>query len=282
MKNTVKRSTDLPQLDSKEFNELLAIYGSKRNQTKLITSLEQFISIVDKIVKEWESKHEEFIYPWFRGHSSINHNLLPSIYRKEELFLYEDSYRQDFMYKSHPYLDQTYYKPSNDLEWYFLMQHYGMPTRLLDWTEGSLIALHFALNYSLGDDNPCVWILNPFELNKHFHKKDILFTDEKILDKYISRVFSDTVLPINPIALMPKINSKRIAAQKGCFLLFGKNKVDLSKFKSKTDFLKRIDIDRNSVEQIKDSLTITGITESLIFPELSGLAKEITQYWRTV
>ena len=46
-------------------------------------------------------------------------------------------------------------------QWLFLARHAGLPTRLLDWSEGALIALHFALK----DPNPVVWMLNPLDLN---------------------------------------------------------------------------------------------------------------------
>ena len=35
-------------------------------------------------------------------------------------------------------------------EWYFFMQHYGAPTRLLDWSDGDCLSLHFALAHSAG------------------------------------------------------------------------------------------------------------------------------------
>jgi len=46
-------------------------------------------------------------------------------------------------------------------QWLFLARHAGLPTRLLDWSESSLIALHFALK----ETNPVVWMLNPLDLN---------------------------------------------------------------------------------------------------------------------
>ena len=247
-----------------------------------VKSLEEFIRSVDDITRTWEDECGDFIYPWFRGHANCSFSLLPSIYRDSKLIENEDSYRQDFMFKAHPFLDQSYYKPTNDLEWYFLMQHYGLPTRLLDWTEGSLIALHFAINYKREDDNsnPCVWVLNPHEFNKKFTGVDEIFTDGKYLGKYISKLWSKTSLPKNPVAIQPQINSKRISSQKGCFMMYGADRNDITKEQDLQKHLIKIEIDIEPLEEIIDSLIVTGITESIIYPELSGLAREIQQYYR--
>lgn len=245
-----------------------------------VRSLAEFIQIVDSIVDFWTKENGSFIYPWFRGHSNEGFSLLPSIYRNSNLFKNEDVYREDFIFKAYPFLDNSFYRPTTDLEWYFLMQHYGLPTRLLDWTEGSLIALHFAINYKKDDQNPCVWVLNPFGFNKVFTKKQQIYRDENILNRYLFKPWSKQKLARKPIAILPLINSKRLYSQKGCFMIFGSEQIDLAKEKEDDQYLLKIKIDFDALEKIRDSLVVAGVTESTIFPELSGLSKEIVHYYR--
>jgi hypothetical protein len=42
----------------------------------------------------------------------------------------------------------------------------------LDWTEGALIALYFAVRHNAGDEDAAVWMLNPYKLNKPLIGKD--------------------------------------------------------------------------------------------------------------
>lgn len=82
----------------------------------------------------------------FRGVSDSSYQLIPSIgLRKakslEWLYSFEKQIFEDFKQKAFRFMS---HEPRNDYEWLFLAQHYGIPTRLLDWTENPLVALYFA------------------------------------------------------------------------------------------------------------------------------------------
>jgi hypothetical protein len=109
-----------------------------------------FIKCLERIKQDWESKKDGDPGLWFRGSRISSWTLVPNLYRSylpvKQLLEREDEIREEFVRRA-PSL--TSYNPRNAWEWYFLMQHYSAPTRLLDWTEDPQIALYFALKTSL-------------------------------------------------------------------------------------------------------------------------------------
>ena len=119
---------------------------------------------------------------WFRGQNKTIYPLLPSLYRNRKRvetgggleMLYEEEIRvQHYMAKNFHLLQAV---PSTKMEWLEVMQHHGIKTRLLDWSESAIHSVLFALESFFDgkayDDEyrhqctPCVWILDPSKLNK--------------------------------------------------------------------------------------------------------------------
>src|SRR5688572_17743847 len=93
----------------------------------IIESIADFIIEIKRIRNSWSSK-ETYANIWFRGSDDASLELLPGAYWREECD--EFNIAATFKAMSPMLLDQ---QPQNDWEWYYLMQHYGIPTRLLDW-----------------------------------------------------------------------------------------------------------------------------------------------------
>lgn len=82
----------------------------------------------------------------FRGVADARFDLIPSVGRwtgpANHRAGYEKDLLEEFKRKGVGYTERM---PSNDWDWLFLAQHYGLPTRLLDWSTSPLVALFFAL-----------------------------------------------------------------------------------------------------------------------------------------
>lgn len=122
-------------------DSLFTVINNVSTNIKLISTVQEFLPHLKMIEDKWNEKRL-----WFRGLSHSNYHLEPSIYRKNIWKYNIDDAREiytEFLRRAKPYITTQY--QYSKWEWYHLMQHYGVPTRLLDWTEGALIALFFAL-----------------------------------------------------------------------------------------------------------------------------------------
>jgi hypothetical protein len=259
-------------------------------ELKKVESVTEFIERVLEIRKKWLSDDPEF-EPWFRGHQKEYWPLEPQFYRSTpHAQNTEYELREEFVRRAPIFSEHV---PTNEWEWYFLMQHYGAPTRLLDWTESALSALYFAIRNNPGYHDAAVWILDPWELNEQvLGKEDVLLPgdatltrkEQRSLDRWLPARFArNKRLPRQPIAVYPPHVEKRISAQRSCFTIHGSDVNPFEKFAAKDNpCILKITIPSYCVQKLAEELVTCGVDETTIFPELGGLAKSLGTKWQNV
>ena len=253
-------------------------------------SFTDFVALVEK----YRSSSEDEL--WYRGCGKADYKLVPSLYRHktettiEKVAVLEQSLIDRFRQRSIPLLT----RPLGD-EWdtLFFMQHYRIPTRLLDWTENPFIALHFAVMSAHFNpttrglrfkDSAAVWLMNPAIWNRQAlshqsYDGGVLVPDDDPLKGYKPQ---KTFTGMNnfPVALYGAHNSPRIVAQRGVFVIFGQNMSPMeSLYSSERHFQKnsliKIIISKELLPDMRKAILEHGVTESVVYPDLEGLSMEI-------
>lgn len=234
---------------------------------------------------------------WYRGHYSAGWELKPSLARSvtssEEMFEKEQRLLTRFRQRSLPFWPQGY--PQDEWEHLFAMQHYGAPTRLLDWSENLFVGLYFSCTpgpysrHTEADESAeaVLWVLDPVGWNRNLgHLRDnaevvsILTTsDEDELRPYSVSGRADFPRRYNaPVAMYGTHNSSRIVAQRGGFTISGKSLDAMDTFASEVggEHLWRISLQYSKADMRAD-LAALGFAESMVFPDLVGLSREIAE-----
>jgi len=189
---------------------------------------------------------------WFRGQGNASWPLEPGAFRKgpASQYLYDE---YNMLGEMRLLNSEEARRCSTTMEWLVLTQQYGLPTRLLDWTESILVALYFA---ALDDsvDGRLV-ALNPFGLNSYTSLRRsgnicmpglpdaVVRADQSLcgsyaelqdrlrnsltrgefFTKYLTQIGEGRIRQAlnQPVAVYPPRNNPRITSQSGMFTLHG-------------------------------------------------------------
>lgn len=294
--------SEIIELIKNEFN-LLAKYNGGDIQNFWFRAEKNFIPLEENASLEDKIKEVPFtpLLPnAYRVWGKVTEEDYASVYKNVKAI--EGNLKAEFSRNSMMFLNQNRIE-NNEWNNYFLMQHYGLNTRLLDWTESALVAIYFAIREDAIREDVKIWILNPYTLNRlTYQRYDAkinlsgiyfpqgterrnLFNEEGEFDidefcmKYLKMDF-DSDKKSFPLAIYPYLFDERMKAQKACFTIFG-NEIDgLFNNPNKDKFLKSIVIDGNKKSDIKKELRWLGVSEESVYPGLNSNCKSIKEKYK--
>ncbi|WP_051677035.1 FRG domain-containing protein [Maridesulfovibrio frigidus] len=238
------------------------------SQSKTITSISDLIEHI---------RNSGDYMPWFRGQRKESWPLQPYIYRNYTPHL-ESQMIQRFMLKAQVFIDNCPAKTEYG-DWLVLMQHYGLPTRLLDWSESPLVAAYFATAGNKGTEDASISMLNPGLLNSSLHEFETLPNLSTLSPELRERCQNAFKLPKNrttsfrPVAVIASQNDFRMLNQMSCFTLHDMS-APLDEHEQ-SPFLEKVVIPAKHINRIRSELVILGIRRSILFPDIENYAKEL-------
>ena len=214
--------------------------------------------------------------PWWRGQRDATWSLSPSLYRRG-IESKEHNLNSRFLLMAKARRANCP-NSSDALGWLFLMQHYGLPIRLLDWTQSPLVALFFALQKP-DDADATVWALSPTRLNlSETANESICMPGSPLIDQLGVQAFRVDTKPLDQriLSVLTEEADVRHMVQQSAFTLHGRAQ-PLEQHAASDRFLLRIRIPSYAKEGFRQVLALYGINRATLFPDLDNLAAEITE-----
>jgi hypothetical protein len=215
--------------------------------------------------------------PWWRGHARSEWKLHPSLHHKN---LAANESNMAGRFSSHARVrHSSLHAPNDAAAKVFLMQHYGLPTRLLDWTESPLVALYFAVESMSHDDaDATIWALAPTSLNETEAGTRHTFA---IGNSTVATLFREVWQKPNngqPEQQCLAINAEHIdvrqMVQSSVFTIHGRA-TPLQDFDGAERFLFSITIPACAKPGFRQACDLLHVNELYLFPDLEHLAMNI-------
>lgn len=287
-----------------------------------ISSVADFLSVIKQLKKRYSDAvmfenptTVDFIY---RGMENKEYELRPNIFREvknnrisngkytaysSELNILRQFVQEASVYTNEPIIN-------NYGKWAELAQHYGAPTRFLDWTSNPLVALYFACDSNSTTD-AVVWLCHRDNFyNVEASKNNELFPNSKTNMELINDlIIKDgqkgkdmSALPKYPMLYLPYYRDARMTAQGSYFMVWGTNHNSLEKMLTEKNYMTYDNSPENGIkiqgqdakeecmfkahikylnkQNIMRELDMMGINAKTLFPGLDGVGRYIERRYR--
>ena len=220
-----------------------------------------------------KEKHPEL---WYRGQKDASWRLIPGAFRDDR---WQFSEREVLLrFKLHaPALLQDCPDLEDYRRWLPLMQHYGVPTRLLDWSISPLIALFFAVNHHPADTDAAIFMLNPWKWNSIHYQNSRLIPIESISDKtrlcIIGNAFHSIKGGNPPFPVYSASSFQRSFMQQSTFTVHDSN-APMESYDD-NDCITKFIIPKEQIEEFKNVLKAFQINEFALYSDLDSLGRWI-------
>jgi len=239
--------------------------------------------------ESWNEKLGRFRSRYaFRGLSDSNYKLESRLARHGGDFR---NLEKHLLRNFKKYAHRSVVEKDSIWNWLSVAQHYGLPTRLLDWTYSPLVAMHFATaDIDAFNVDGVIWAVNyvkthnilPEKLSRKLEEEGAnVFTVEMLFESIKSLTELED-LSSDPFILFfePPSIDDRIVNQFAFFSMSSDSRVVLNSWlEDKMDFWRKIVIPAKLKWEIRDKLDQANITERVLFPGLDGLTKWLARHY---
>jgi len=175
--------------------------------------------------------------------------------------------------------------------WLSVAQHYGLPTRLLDWTYSPFAAMHFATAHiDKYDRDGAIWAVNyiaahrmvPERLRSRLEFEGANVFTVEMLSESVKTLAELDQLCESPFTLFfePPSIDDRIVNQFALFSMSSSSSLALDDWLAEhPEICRRILIPADLKWEIRDKLDQSNVTERVFFPGLEGLTAWLKRHY---
>lgn len=183
----------------------------------------------------------------------------------------------------------------NIWNWIALGQHYGLPTRFLDWSFSPLVALHFMADFEKGfDSDGAIWMVDFVKMRdmmpENLNKKIVAGNHLAFTAKELSEEVGNTTVEIMEFQkendkdylmfMEPPSIDDRIVNQFALFsFMLNPDSDKLTYLTEHPDLYKKLIIPAELKWEIRDKLDQANISERIIYPGLDGIARWLKRWY---